>query len=1195
MNRSSSSAPTLADGAAAGVPLSILVAGMHRSGTSAVGGVLNILGAAVPGVQMAPQSDNPKGFFESVTVARFHERLMARFDSRWDDVLPVSPDWNMSSVGRAFADELFLLAGQELSSDPVVLIKDPRICQFIPMWVDALTRLNRRVVCVLPVRHPLEVADSLRRRNGLSRAHALMLWLQHVVAAERATRDLPRTIVLYADLMRDWRGAVRKIASDLNLVWPRDPMQAQVEIDAFLEPEMRNHRNDGAPFEAYDTLHGLCAQAWAAFQSLARDAADENAMANLDRVADSLKQAVGVFRPLLLTARSDDLDARLVERDQKLSELQSANEALKEAAEDHARLLSAARLDSENAEQEIERERSATAVTTLAANQKIDQLLSEAESNRRRLRVQVSQLDALQREVQARDARIRALQTSPSRMLFRPFRAVIRVVRGELTLNQALRRTARILRGAPAPAARHAVAQAKSRAGRTGLIDAPDRRLTRGRETWPPIPLNDYWLPERLRNHIINHFGESLIDTYSYLFSVIAFHADAPWTFDGSAAQGTLVERARTLASRRPIGEPEVTVVIPAYNNLVYTLTAIVSLLELNENARYEILVGDDGSTDATPAVIGAIGGPVRHVPHAVNRGFLDNCNLTAEQARGAHIVFLNNDVIVMPGWLDSLQQTFTANPKVGLVGSKLLNGDGTLQEAGGILWRDGTGWNFGLGQDATRPEYNYLKPVDYCSGASIALPADLWRELGGFDPLFAPAYCEDSDLCMRVRAAGREVVFQPFSQLVHHEGRSHGRDLTQGIKAYQQINQRKLADRWSEVWSVENFEPGQSAFLARDRSRGRPHIVIVDHYVPQWDRDAGSRTIYHYIRTFVDCGFQVTFWPDNLYRDPVYTPNLQNMGVEVIYSTDYFRKFPAWMKENGSYIDYILLSRPYIAINYIDTIRKNSNAKVLYYGHDLHFKRMQTEFDILGTEGLPHEIKKMKKMEMNMCRKADVYLFPSFEEIQLVKSEIDGVGTGMNVPMNIFEPGEIATEYAPAGRDEFSLLFVGGFGHGPNADAVNWFLAEIMPRLIAEDARYTLMIAGSSPPQEITELVGAGVQVLGPVTDGELDELYARAGVAIAPLRFGAGVKGKVIEALAKGVPVVTTSVGVQGIPGAERFVLVGADPDAFAQAVLDVAARPAETADRVGRGLDFIRRNYSRDGLRRQLAALIPELNGQ
>ena len=155
----------------------------------------------------------------------------------------------------------------------------------------------------------------------------------------------------------------------------------------------------------------------------------------------------------------------------------------------------------------------------------------------------------------------------------------------------------------------------------------------------------------------------------------------------------------------------------------------------------YEIVLADDASTDATRNIQKKVSG-IRVVRNEQNLRFLRNCNNAAKSARGEFIVFLNNDTQVQDGWLQSLLRLMDARPDCGMAGSKILFPDANLQEAGGIVWRDGTAWNYGRGQSADKPEFNYVKEVDYISGCSIMIRTALWREIGGFDERFAPAYC---------------------------------------------------------------------------------------------------------------------------------------------------------------------------------------------------------------------------------------------------------------------------------------------------------------------------------------------------------------------------------------------------------------------------------------------------------------------
>ena len=198
------------------------------------------------------------------------------------------------------------------------------------------------------------------------------------------------------------------------------------------------------------------------------------------------------------------------------------------------------------------------------------------------------------------------------------------------------------------------------------------------------------------------------------------------------------------------------------------------------------------------------------------------------------------------------------------MVGSKLIYPNGVLQEAGGVVWNNGKCLNYGHGKRSDLPEYNYIKEVDYISGASIMIKKNLWRKIGGFDKRFIPAYYEDTDLAFQLRKLGYKVFYQPRSVVEHYEGISNGKNINikSSIKHYQLINKKKFIEKWKKELNYQS-EPG-NMFIARDRSMNKSRILVVDRFVPNYDKDAGGRCCFMYLKLFKKIGLQVTFLPEN-------------------------------------------------------------------------------------------------------------------------------------------------------------------------------------------------------------------------------------------------------------------------------------------------------------------------------------------
>ncbi len=631
-----------------------------------------------------------------------------------------------------------------------------------------------------------------------------------------------------------------------------------------------------------------------------------------------------------------------------------------------------------------------------------------------------------------------------------------------------------------------------------------------------------------------------------------------------------------------PPGCPVVSVIIPTFGQVDYTLKCLASIGQSPPRLPIEIIVVDDASGDPRIGELPAIGN-MRLVVRQENLGFLRSCNDAARLARGRLLMLLNNDTVVMPGAIDTLADLLLARPDVGLAGARLMYPDGTQQEAGGIVWSDGSAWNYGNRDDPEKPEYNYVRDVDYVSGAAIMLRREVWEQVGGFDEHFAPAYCEDSDLAFRLRAAGLRVLYHPEAVVIHYEGVSNGTDTSSGVKAHQVTNTAKLAARWRETLEREQLPSGTRVMRARDRSLGRTVTLVIDHYVPQPDRDAGSRTILAFMDALIASGRVVKFFPANGLRTPGYTEVLQRRGIEVQYYPS-SGLFAEWIAANGAEIDEVLLSRPSVADEVLESLAMHCRAPVVFYGHDLHHVRMRLEPGADRDAARAAAAAAMEADERRIWRAVDVVLYPSEEEAAEVRRLEPRVVARFVPPYALPAPPPARTT-PPAAAG--GIVFVAGFAHPPNVDAARWFVGEVLPRIRAVHPGVPLTLVGSHPAKSVRALSGDGVTVTGFVTDEQLDQYYATARVAVCPLRFGAGVKLKVVEALHHGVPLVTTPIGAQGLNGVDAVCDVAADPASFAAAVVRLLGDDALWVARAEAQSDYIATRFSPDAMRDALVA--------
>lgn len=566
---------------------------------------------------------------------------------------------------------------------------------------------------------------------------------------------------------------------------------------------------------------------------------------------------------------------------------------------------------------------------------------------------------------------------------------------------------------------------------------------------------------------------------------------------------------------------PRVSVIIPVYGKVEYSLKCLHSISRCLTQELFEVIVVDDCSPDNTLETLKSVRG-VRVISNQENLGFIRSCNAGAAVALGEYLCFLNNDTEVCVGWLDELIRTFDDFPGTGLAGSKLVYPNGVLQEAGGVIWRDGSAWNFGRGKDPCDPIFNYAREVDYISGASILIKTSLFKELEGFDEFYLPAYCEDADLALKVRNLGLKVMYQPLSVVVHYEGITSGTDLEQGVKSFQVVNLRKLFERWEKLLAL-NEPAGGDVDKAKDRG-SKYRVLVLDECIPTPDNDAGSLLAVNLLLLQRQMGFQVTFISvSNFGYDPSYTRDLQRAGIEVLYAP-FCTSVEQHIKKFGKRYDLIFVFRPMVAKNNLNIIRQYCpQAKILFHTVDLHYLRMTREANLLNDMVKQKAADEMKKIEFSVIREVDASIVVSTTEQEILRQELPRAS--IHVFPLIMEIYGHNKDFV----DRRDIVFVGGYQHQPNIDAVQFFVSEVMPILRGILQGVHFYIVGSKPTDVIKALAAEDVHVVGYVKD--INPLLDRMRISVAPLRYGAGIKGKIGTAMAAGLPTVATSLAAEGM----------------------------------------------------------------
>ncbi|HWD85426.1 MAG TPA: glycosyltransferase [Solirubrobacteraceae bacterium] len=635
---------------------------------------------------------------------------------------------------------------------------------------------------------------------------------------------------------------------------------------------------------------------------------------------------------------------------------------------------------------------------------------------------------------------------------------------------------------------------------------------------------------------------------------------------------------------------PQVSIVIPVFRRADLTRRCLTSILEHTSDVPYEIILVDDASDAGNQSLLAAVQG-ARLIVNRENLGYLRSVNRGAAEARGRWLVLANNDIEAQPGWLRELVRCGESGNDIAVVTPRYLYPDGSLNEAGGIVWSDGTGANYGRGDHADSWRYGYRRDVDYGSAAALLVRTDFWRERGGYDETFLPMYYEDTDLCFDARERGLRVVYEPDAIVIHHEGATAGTDTSTGHKRHQDENRLKFIAKWNGRLPSEHRPPPESSPSPRALRRGtQPHVLIVDHRIPTPDRDSGSLRMQTIIEILIQAGCRVTFLPDNLHAIPPYARRLARQGVAVIHGpVDPVQE----LMELGPTVDVALLSRVETASRWLADVRQAApQATIVYDTVDLHWlreaRRHWHEHGISACESdqdlgdIGEEAAACREQELAIVRGADVTLVVS--DVERERVELDVPEADVRVISNIHRIGDRVTPRVTRS----GVLFVGGFEHLPNVEAVMRLVRDVMPRVWEQLPALDVMVVGPDPPPAVQALGSDRVKITGWVP--ELEPLLDSVVALLAPISYGAGVKGKVTQAMAAGLPVVTTPTGAEGVGAVTgEHLLVGGDDQELAQAVVRLV-NDAELWARLSRaGQALMAEHYSIDAVRGRVMELV------
>lgn len=614
----------------------------------------------------------------------------------------------------------------------------------------------------------------------------------------------------------------------------------------------------------------------------------------------------------------------------------------------------------------------------------------------------------------------------------------------------------------------------------------------------------------------------------------------------------TNIEKRELVFQNSP--SPKVSIIIPFYNQLDYTINCLNHLhTHLSDSIKFEILLINDNSLENCD--LNFIKG-IRVIKNTQNQGFLKSINIGIKESRGEFIYILNNDTEVKKGFLEELLYVFNNFSNVGAVGSKLLNADGTLQEAGCVFLKDCSIHQIFTKKEVYYPQINYINKVDYCSGCSLLFKKYTDdNQINLFDEQFAPAYFEETDFCFQLKyLQGKDVYYTPFSEVLHYNGVSYNSAKNSSVDKLKQkeelfaVNRQKFKSKWqAQIDAIK-----ATTIEARiEEIYDNKSVVIFCGVIPPYDKDSGSNRLKEIIQQYVEMGYYIIMAKNKTYLPEVeneYILFYERLGLNVFYEHklsvtlgQYLQKHIsnktiAWFYNPNVFMEYHNLAQQYLP-----------GATVVFDMVDIHHLRYKRAIELEPKNALyKKQYSKYLSIEAEAAKAADyVITISDFEEKYMEQfCEAKKIITISNIHYR-----KTSIENTLPFEDRKDIIFIGS-SHTPNIDALYFLYNDIMPIVWKEIPDLKVNIIGNVKDC-IKDISHPNFIFQGYVPN--IETFFFSNKLMVASLRYGAGVKGKIGQAFEYFLPIVTTSIGAEGMQLVnEENALINDNSVGFANAII-------------------------------------------